>query len=130
MASVLYAISQAAKAPFGHSATATMLRKWEPGSIRTYLSALRQIPKYAPPDMPLPDALSLRLLHLAANRCSPSAAKALMSAVIMCQRLTLLPRIITDTHTLTLAAIVKYTGRYTIPKPWATVQHLEAVGRL
>ena len=130
LASVLHAVSQAAEAPFGHSATATMLRKWEPGTVRTYLSALRQVLKYAPPDMPLPDALSLRLLHLAANRCSPSAAKALVSAVLMCQRLFLIPRVITDTHTLTLAAIVKYTGRYTIPKPWATVQHLKAVGRL
>ena len=130
LAAVLHAVSQAAEAPFGHSATATMLRKWEPGTVRTYLSALRQVLKYAPPDMPLPDALSLRLLHLAANRRSPSAAKALVSAVLMCQRLSLIPRVIADTHTLTLAAIVKYTGRYTIPKPWATVQHLEAIGRL
>ena len=129
-AAVLHAVSQAAEAPFGHSATATMLRKWETGTVRTYLSALRRVLKYAPPGMALPDALSLRLLHLAANRCSPSAAKALVSAVLMCQRLSLIPRVITDTHTLTLAAIVKYTGRYTIPKPWATVQHLEAVRRL
>ena len=129
LAAVLQAVSQAAEAPFGHSATATMLRKWERGTIRTHLSALRQVFKYAPPDMPLPGALSLRL-HLAANRRSPSAAKALVSAVLMCQRLSLIPRVITDTHTLTLATIVKYTGRYTIPKPWATVQHLEAVGRL
>ena len=107
-----------------------MLRKWEPGTVRTYLSALRQVLKYAPPGMPLPDALSLRLLHLAANRRSPYAAKALVSAVLMCQRLSFIPHVVTDTHTLTLAAIVKYTGRYTIPKPWATVQHLEAVGRL
>ena len=41
LAAVLHAVSQAAAAPFGHSATATMLRKWEPGTVRTYLKFMQ-----------------------------------------------------------------------------------------
>ena len=107
-----------------------MLRKWEPGTIRTYLSALRQLLAHAPPDSTLADAISLRLLHLAATRRSPSAAKILVSAIIMCQRLSLIPEVLTESHRLTLSAIVKYTSHRTIPKPWATIQHVQSIGRL
>ena len=49
----------------------------------------------------------------------------------MCQRLSLLPEVVTDAHRLTLGAIVKYTGCRTVPKPTrATVHHLQSIGRL
>ena len=130
LALVIHAVTQASNTPFGVSAVSTMLQKWEPGTIRTYLSALRQLLNRSPPDYTLPDAISLRLLYLAANRRSPSSAKILVSALIMCQRLSLLPEVVTDAHRLTLGAIVKYTGCRTVPKPWATVHHLQSIGRL
>ena len=130
LALVIHAVTQASSTPFGVSAVSTMLRKWEPGTIRTYLSALRQLLNRSPPDYTLPNAISLRLLHLAANRRSSSSAKILVSALIMCQRLSLLPEVVTDAHRLTLGAIVKYTGCRTVPKPWATVHHLQSIGRL
>ena len=56
--------------------------------------------------------------------------KILVSAIIMCQRLSLIPEVLTESHRLTLSAIVKYTSHRTIPKPWATIQHVQSIGRL
>ena len=119
---VVHAITQATDADFGTFSRPPWYVDGNPAPyIRTSVLCANS-PNTHPPIPP-----SQRPSMHECYAWQPSAAH---SPAVMCDRLKLWSPIINEQHTVLLQAIVKHTIHHTIPKPWASVHHLQAIGHL
>ena len=93
-----------------------------------YLSALRGLVRGQPAAEPLEVALEHRLLANATRDNGGSAAKGVVSAIRLLEKIGAVPETIRPRHWLQVSAVWRKTARNESPQVWATALYVEEMG--